>query len=119
MVWDSFSVSTGQARTGHGECWLAGWPLRSGEGPQWHLNVHTMWQASSRSLVFMLGRSAGATQASAAQDWDYLALHTFNATCTQQPLGPDSPEFPFLFRSWVAFNMQEAQAGPMLINQLD
>lgn len=96
---------------------LAGWG--PGEGPQWHLNVHTMWQASSRSFVFMLGRSAGATQTSAAQDRDFLTLHTSNTMCTQQPLGVDSPEFPFLFRFWVAFNMQEAQAGPMLINQLD
>lgn len=72
---------------------LAGWG--PGEGPQWHLNVHTMWQASSRSFVFMLGRSAGATQTSAAQDRDSLTLRTFDAMCTRQPLGVDSPEFFF------------------------
>lgn len=69
--------------------------------------------------MFMLERPVGAAQISAAQDGDFLSPYTFNGMCTQQPLGLDSPEFPFLFRSWVAFNMQEAQVEPMLINQLD
>lgn len=108
MVWDSLGVSTGQTRA---------WRML--KVLQWYLNVHTMRQAHFRSFKFMLGRPVGATQTSVAQDGDFLPIYTFNNMCTQQSLGLDSPEIPFLFRSWKALNMQEAQAGPMLINHLD